>query len=208
MPALKCTLNQILIPFLMKDRSSIIKDFKITSLDQLTFSEITFTNNTDQTKLAGMLFLPEEKDTIPLVIVIQGSGYSNRDNTWYLTLVKHLQDNGIAVLHPDKRGSEKSEGDWKGLSIEQLATDTEAALQFVKMLPNNFSKIGVIGLSQGGWIAPVVASRNNIDFVIDVSGTLATAEFQLKFEETHNIAKYTYYFLAKSIAKLTVIKTT
>ena len=52
-----------------------------------------------------MLFLPEEKDSIPLVVVIQGSGYSNRNNTWYLTLVKHLQDNGIAVLLPDKRGS-------------------------------------------------------------------------------------------------------
>ena len=61
----------LLIPFLLKDRSSLIKDFEIISLEELTFNGITFTNNTDETKLAGMLFLPEEKDSIPLVVVIQ-----------------------------------------------------------------------------------------------------------------------------------------
>ena len=192
----------LLIPFITKDRSSLIKNFSNHDPKDLGYTELSFTNTTDNTKLGGMLFLPKTTDSVPLAIFIQGSGYSVRNNTWYLTLTKHLLENNIAVLLPDKRGSEKSEGDWKGKTIETLATDTEAAIWHAKSTLHNFNKIGVIGMSQGGWVAPVVASRTPIDFAVDVSGTLANGDFQLQFEETNNISKYTYNFIAKPIAKL------
>lgn len=194
----------LLIPFLTKDRSSLIENFKNINPLDLGYTEVSFTNETDNTKLGGMLFIPKGKDSVPLIIFIQGSGYSSRTNSWYLTLTQHLLNNNFAVLLPDKRGSEKSEGDWKGMSVENLATDTEAAILFSKKLPYNFSKTGVIGMSQGGWIAPIVATNKNLDFVINVSGSLTNSNEQLEFEEANNIGYYTYDFLARSIAKHTV----
>ena len=194
----------LLIPFLTKDRSSLIKNFKDINPEDLGYTEVSFTNPRNNINLGGMLFLPKNKDSVPLVIFIHGSGYSNRLNPWYLTLTKHLLDNNFAVLLPDKRGSESSEGDWKGATLETLATDTEAAIQFSQTLPNKFTKTGVIGMSQGGWIAPIVANNQNLDFVVNISGSLTNSNYQLEFEEANNIGYYTYNFLAKPIAKITV----
>ena len=194
----------LLIPFLAKDRSSLIKNFVKIDPNDLDFTEVTFINTTENLKLGGMLFLPKKSDSVPLVIFIQGSGYSSRSNSWYLTLTKHLLDNDIAVLLPDKRGSENSEGDWKGVSIKNLSTDTEAAISFAQQLPYSFRKTGVIGMSQGGWIAPIVANSKKLDFVVSVSSSLSTSDYQLEFEEANNIGYYTYDFLAKPISKLTV----
>lgn len=194
----------LLIPLISKDRSSLIKNFRTIDPNDLGYTEISFVNEVDNITLSGMLFHPNANTNVPLVVFIHGSGYSNRTNPWYLTLTKHLLDNNIAVLLPDKRGSENSGGDWKGISLEQLAGDTEAALQYINNSSNTFSKIGVIGMSQGGWIAPIVASKNDLDFVINVSGSLSTSNYQLQFEERHNIGYYTYDIIANPISKLTV----
>lgn len=60
------------------------------------------------------------------------SGTSRRDSSWYLTLTHYLQQNGIAVLLPDKRGTGQSEGNWLTASFEDLATDTLAATAYLK----------------------------------------------------------------------------
>lgn len=196
----------LIFPLISKDRSNPLKDFVGVQLSDLEYSEHLFKNASSNIDLAAMLFTPKGKGPFPIAVFIQGSGYSSRNNVWYLKIVKHLNDQGIAVFLPDKRGSEKSEGEWKGVSIEELATDTESAIKYIKELQDSsISKIGIIGISQGGWIAPVVASRtDSLSFIANISGTLATAEFQLNFEEANNIAQYTYGFLAKAISKLTV----
>ena len=71
-----------------------------------------------------MLFLPEGNGPFPAAVIIHGSGTSDRDNLWPLTLTQYLRESGIAVLLPDKRGSEKSEGDWRTSSFQDLAGDT------------------------------------------------------------------------------------
>jgi dipeptidyl aminopeptidase/acylaminoacyl peptidase len=76
------------------------------NLRDLTYQEVTFSNPSQGINLAGMLFLPEGDGPFPAVVVIHGAGTSRRDNLWYLTPTKYLQDHGIAVLLPDKRGSE------------------------------------------------------------------------------------------------------
>ena len=96
----------LLLPVIFKDRSHT--SFNGPNLSELEYSEISFINASENLKLSGMLMLPEGEGPFPTAIIIQGSGSSSRNNRWYLSVVKHLQDNGIAVVIPDKRGSEKS----------------------------------------------------------------------------------------------------
>ncbi len=196
----------LLIPLVFNDRSSDMEHFRGPSLADMTYTEISFPNPQTGLKLGGMLLLPQGTETYPMAVFIQGSGSSFRNNSWYLSLAKHLQDNGIAVLLPDKRGSEQSEGDWRGVTIEDLATDTESALRFVQGIDSlRISTLGLVGLSQGGWVAPVAGSSwPELDFIISVSASLTTAEEQLHYEEVHNISAYTYPILAQGIAPLTV----
>lgn len=173
-------------------------------LGDMTYTEVFFENPTDGLILSGMLFMPAQKGPCPTAVIIQGSGPSRRNNTWYLSVARYLQDNGIAVLLPDKRGSEKSEGNWRGVGFEELATDSMSALQYLKQqdafVP---SSIGVIGMSQGGWIAPIVASKaTDVAWVVSMVGAVVTPEEQLLHEEIHNISKYTYQFIARLIAPM------
>ncbi|MDA2923326.1 alpha/beta hydrolase [Acidobacteria bacterium AH-259-L09] len=101
-------------------------------LEDMTYQEVEFPNPTQGINLAGMLFLPEGDGPFPAVVVIHGSGTSHRNNTWYLTFTRYLQDHGIAVLLPDKRGSESSEGNWRTASFEDLATDTLSAISYLQ----------------------------------------------------------------------------
>lgn len=136
-----------------------------------------------------MLFVPEGGGPFPAAVIIHGSGTSHRDSFWYLTLTQYLQENGIVVLLPDKRGSEKSEGDWRTASFEDLATDTWAAITFLKEQEEvGISIIGVVGMSQGGHIAPIVASESSdVVFLVDVVGASVTMHEQLLYEENHNL---------------------
>ena len=116
-----------------------------------------------------------------MAVIIHGSGSSRRNSKWYLSVTRHLQDNGIAVLLPDKRGCEKSEGIWVGADFQDLAGDTLAAVAYVRA-QHRFanSRVGLVGMSQGGWIAPVVAAGNeDIGFVVSMSGSTVTTDQQL-----------------------------
>lgn len=191
----------LLLPIIYKDRT--YTPLVGPSLSEIEYTEIYFNNG--NLKLAGMMILPEGEGPFPVAVIIHGSGTSTRDSKWYLTVANHLQENGIAVLLPDKRGSEKSEGKWIGASFEELAGDTISAIEYIRTQDQfNYSKIGVIGMSQGGWIAPVVAAKTeDLAFVVSMSGPIVTQEEQLLYEEIHNIAPCTYTFLAKLIAPLT-----
>jgi len=191
----------LLLPIIYKDRT--YTPLVGPSLSEIEYTEIYFNNG--NLKLAGMMILPEGEGPFPVAVIIHGSGTSTRDSKWYLTVANHLQENGIAVLLPDKRGSEKSEGKWIGASFEELAGDTISAIEYIRTQDQfNYSKIGVIGMSQGGWIAPVVAAKTeDLAFVVSMSGPIVTQEEQLLYEEIHNIAPYTYTFIAKLTAPLT-----
>ncbi|MGI9536431.1 MAG: alpha/beta hydrolase family protein [Desulfocapsaceae bacterium] len=173
-------------------------------LSEVDYSEIFFKNRHENLQLSGMLFLPEGEGPFPTAVIIHGSGTSRRNNVWYISVAHHLQQHGIAVLLPDKRGSEKSEGEWLGASFEELATDTVSAVEFVKHQQMfEYSTIGLLGMSQGGWIAPVVAAKTeDVSFIVSMSGAAVTTEEQLLHEEIYNIDPYTYTFLAKLIAPI------
>lgn len=193
----------LLLPLIFKTKGHT--SFNAPNLSEIEYSEIHFTNDSENLKLSGMLMLPKGKGPFPTAVIIQGSGPSSRNNGWYLSVVKHLQDNGIAVVIPDKRGCEKSEGEWIGASFKKLANDAISAIEFVKKQDEfKYSHIGLIGMSQGGWIAPVAATQTeDISYVASISGATVTTDEQLLYEETNNIAPYTYLFMAKLIAPIT-----
>lgn len=158
-------------------------------LKDTSFREISFQNTKQDINLGGMLFVPEGGGPFPAAVIIHGSGTSHRDSFWYLTLTQYLQENGIVVLLPDKRGSEQSEGDWRTASFEDLATDTWAAIAFLKEQEEvGISMIGVVGMSQGGHIAPIVASKSSdVVFLVNVVGASVKMHELLVYEENHNL---------------------
>ena len=169
--------------------SMTARQFTGVRLSDTNYEEVFFHNDAQSIDLAGMLFLPEGEGPFPGVVVIHGSGPSMRANGWYITLTKHLQDSGIAVLLPDKRGSEQSGGDWRNADYEDLSTDTIAALNFLRSeseLP--LSQIGVVGMSEGGKYSSLVATIDgNLDFVVNVVGSAVLPKEQLQFEENYNL---------------------
>lgn len=158
-------------------------------LSNMDYVEVTFRNEERGLNLAGMLFLPKGGGPLPAVVMIHGAGTSVRDNTWYLTPASYLQEHGVLVLLPDKRGSEKSEGNWRTSSYEDLATDTVAAIEFLKTQNMvDVSTIGIMGMSQGGQISPYVIHLSpDVDFLIDVTGTSLNNYDVLHYEEVNNL---------------------
>ena len=163
--------------------------FTGVSLEDTNYREVEFRNGAQDLDLAGMLFVPEGEGPFPAAVIIHGSGTSRRDNGWYLTLTKFLQDNGVVVLLPDKRGSEKSGGDWRTASFEDLATDTLAAIGYLDTQRHvEVTNVGIVGMSQGGWIAPIVASQfNKVEFVVSFVGAAVRSDEQLAYEENYNL---------------------
>jgi hypothetical protein len=193
----------LLIPFLFKKKNH--EKLLGPELSEVKYSEISYDNKPANLKLSGMLILPEGKGPFPTAILIHGSGPSRRNNVWYLSVARHLQKNGIAVLLPDKRGCEKSEGNWIGANFDDLSTDVLSSVEFVKnQRIYNSLNVGIIGMSQGGWIAPVAATKSkDISFIVSMSGAVVTTDEQLLYEEINNIAPYTYSFIARLIAPVT-----
>lgn len=168
------------------------RGFTWVELDGLEYEEVAFRNPDAGLALSGLLFVPEGDGPFPAAVIIHGSGTSRRDNGWYLTLVEHLRRSGILVLLPDKRGSEASEGDWRTSSYEELATDTHGAVDYLRSeFAERISSVGVIGMSEGGRIAPIVATRDHrLAFVVNMVGGTLPAHDALLYEETHNIRQF------------------
>lgn len=136
--------------------------------------EVTFLNKRDNIKLSGTISLPKKNGHFPMVVMISGSGPQDRDSEvfehkLFLVAADYLTRNGIGVLRYDDRGVGESGGIRKGATSMDYSYDAEAAVDFLK--EQKYSKyIGLYGHSEGGLIAPIVASRNNnIDFLVLVA---------------------------------------
>ena len=141
--------------------------------------EVTFQNaKAGNIKFAGTLTLPKDVKNPPVVILITGSGAQNRDEELlghkpFLVLADHLTRQGIAVLRYDDRGTAKSEGDFSVATSFDFATDVEAAMAYLQTRTDvvDTTKIGLVGHSEGGLIAPIVAARNkNVAFCVLLAG--------------------------------------
>jgi pimeloyl-ACP methyl ester carboxylesterase len=140
--------------------------------------EVTFLNVRDSIYLAGTLTMPSSGQGFPVVVLISGSGPQNRDEELlghkpFLVLADHLTKNGIAVLRYDDRGVGKSKGNFGKATSADFATDVSAAVQYLKTRKEiDGKKIGLIGHSEGGMIAPMVAAdTKDIGFIVLLAGT-------------------------------------
>ncbi len=140
--------------------------------------DITFENSIDKITLSGTFTYPKTGGNFPVVVLISGSGAQNRDEELFghkpfLVLSDYLTKNGIAVLRFDDRGTAKSAGSFANSTTIDFSTDVEFAVKYLQTRKEiNQKKIGLIGHSEGGLIAPIVASKNkNIAFIILMAGT-------------------------------------
>lgn len=139
-----------------------------------THSVVDVTYASGSTELAASLLIPEGKGPFPGVVLVHGSGSSDRSNPWTTAYASALVDRGIVVLHPDKRGSGESGGNWRTASFSQLAEDVVAGVgRLVSASVVDTSRIGLIGFSQGGHIVPLAASMSSdVDLVVNISGSV------------------------------------
>jgi pimeloyl-ACP methyl ester carboxylesterase len=133
---------------------------------ELKREEVVFKNG--DVVLSGTLTLPVGQGPHPAIVMIHGAGPQTRRNTvdgWYAY-------HGIAYLSFDKRGVGKSTGDWREAGLSELADDVLAAMQFLRQRREiDGNQISIEGISEGGWVAPVVAARDSkISSIILVVG--------------------------------------
>lgn len=140
--------------------------------------EVVFENTADGIKLSGTLTFPSGSGTFPAVVLISGSGPQNRDEEVFghkpfLVLADHLTRQGIAVLRFDDRGVAKSEGNFATATSADFSRDVRAAVSYLKSSQEiNPGQIGLIGHSEGGIIAPMVASESSdVAFIVLLAGT-------------------------------------
>ncbi|HVS02201.1 MAG TPA: alpha/beta hydrolase [Thermoanaerobaculia bacterium] len=123
-------------------------------------------------------------------VMVHGSGTSDRDNLWYLQIAHAMATQGIAVLFPDKRGSGESEGEWRTASFELLAGDAAAGIRALAESGSVAREaIGVVGLSQGGHIAPLIAAHEPVAWVVNLSGGAVTMAESLRHETVETLAQ-------------------
>jgi pimeloyl-ACP methyl ester carboxylesterase len=139
--------------------------------------EVTYENKQARIKLAGTLTTPHGDGPFTAVLLITGSGAQDRDESLmghkpFLVLSDYLTRHGIEVLRVDDRSVGGSGGNFATSTTADFATDVEAGVAFLKTRAEvDHRKIGLIGHSEGGMIAPMVAARNrDVAFIVMMAG--------------------------------------
>jgi len=138
---------------------------------------IKFRNLKDSLTLAGTLTFPTNGKNFPAIILISGSGPQDRNEELmghkpFLVIADYLTRQGFAVLRYDDRGTAQSTGNFGTATTFDLANDAEAAIAYLKTRKEiDVKKIGLMGHSEGGLIAPIVAARNaDAAFIVMLAG--------------------------------------
>lgn len=139
--------------------------------------EVAFSNPAAGVNLSGTLTLPDSKGPFPVVVLISGSGPQNRNSTImghspFLVIADYLTRRGIAVLRYDERGIGKSTGKFAQATSQDFAADVQAAVAYLATRSDIDAKhIGLIGHSEGGMIAPMVATNSrDVSFLVLLAG--------------------------------------
>jgi uncharacterized protein len=139
--------------------------------------------------LSGTLYIPRGRRIVGAVVVAHGASSPLRSSPLYQHLRVMLPPLGMAVFIYDRRGSGKSGGDLKTSDYDLLADDAVAA---VKMLKTDRridpKRVGVWGLSQGGWLSLLAASRSpDVDFAVSISAPVVTPDLQMIFSSANSL---------------------
>ena len=158
--------------------------------------EVKFSNG--NITLAGTLSLPLTKGPHPAVILISGSDGGLRGRG----LPQFFAQHGIAALAYDKRGFGSSTGTILGATINDMAGDAAAGVRYLQKRADIApTKVGVWSISQGGWMAPVVAiTTRNVAFIILHAGPAVSPRLQGRMELISNLAGLSQQELGEAIA--------
>jgi pimeloyl-ACP methyl ester carboxylesterase len=156
---------------------------------------IQFVNKKENLSFGGTLTLPKKEGQFPAVILISGSGQQNRNSEIlghkpFLIISDYLTRNGIAVLRYDDRGVGESEGNPNTATSADFANDARAAIEYLRTRKEVISKqIGIIGHSEGGMIAPMLAADDkNIAFLVLLAGTGVAGDVLL-IDQNYQVGK-------------------
>ena len=139
--------------------------------------EVSFSNGS--AVLRGTLVLPQGwNSNTPVLLMVTGSGLQNRDEEIFdhkpfAVIADALARSGIATLRYDDRGIGESSGDIINHTIEDLKNDASAGIGFLK---ERFEKVGVLGHSEGGTIALILAVEGKADFIVSLAGAVSMSE--------------------------------
>jgi uncharacterized protein len=158
--------------------------------------DVTFENKGASVTLAGTFTSPKEGGPFATVVLVSGSGPQDRDEALlghkpFLVLADHLTRRGLAVLRFDDRGTARSTGKYSfDQTAEDYATDTKAAIEYLKSRKDvDPRRIGIVGHSEGGLVAPIVAAADpSVAFVVLMAGP-GTPGAQLLAAQTALISK-------------------
>ena len=147
---------------------------EITYLEE----EVTFKSvGEDEFVLSGTITMPKGDGPFPAIVLVSGSGPQLRDSDIFnhkpfLILADYFSRRGYMVLRYDDRGVGKSKGYFAKATSMDFADDTEGAIEYLMTREDVAKdKVGIMGHSEGGLIAPIVASRNtNVDYIVLLAG--------------------------------------
>ena len=145
-----------------------------------TTEEVTFRNETDGATLAGTLTWPvgydkNVKKKPVVVLLVSGSGQQNRDEELFdhkpfLVIADYLARQGIATLRYDDHATGKSVGgEVKNATTLDFSRDAAAGIDFLRD-NKAFSKVGILGHSEGGSIAFMLGAQKKVDFIVSLAG--------------------------------------
>ena len=142
-----------------------------------TTEEIEFVNDEANATLSGTITYPVgyiQGKKVPVVVMVTGSGPQNRDSEIYehkpfLIIADYLARNGYATLRYDDRCVGKSTGRFQAETTKEVAKDAALAVKYLRDT-KKFSKIGVLGHSEGGNVAFMLGADKLIDFAITMAG--------------------------------------
>lgn len=173
-----------------------------------TTIDTTFTS-TDGTLLSATITLPPNATAAatPLVVMVTGSGPQNRDEEIFehrpfAVIADYLARNGIASLRYDDRGVGRSEGDFATATTHTFADDARSAVDYARKIAG-IGRIGILGHSEGGTIALMLASESVPDFIITLAGMAVSAKTTLIEQNIYALEKAG--FDGRSIADASIL---
>jgi uncharacterized protein len=158
----------------------LLSHFAFAQENKFRSEEVNYWNLADSVHIFGTLTLPETGSKFPVVLLITGSGTQDRDESLlghkpFKIIAEYLANRGFAVLRVDDRGAGKTTlgKNPKLATSENFVKDVLVGINFLKNRSEiNHSKIGLIGHSEGGMIAPMVANQSkDVAFIISLAGT-------------------------------------
>jgi alpha/beta superfamily hydrolase len=142
-----------------------------------TEEEVSYWNTVDSVKIGGTLSIPKSGSKFPVVLFITGSGQQDRDETILIhkpfkVIAEYLAEKGIASLRVDDRGIGKTTGNMAKSTGKDFVKDILSGVEYLKSRKEfDSKKIGLIGHSEGGCLAPEVAVKSgNVAFIVSLAG--------------------------------------